>query len=443
MRWIILALGLLFSHLANSYEELLGTWEGELNISPDASVVVQFIFETNDAGDLSGVLNAPDEPNLRDIPFSQVEYQDGNLNVDIEEVSGTYTGSLQDGSISGSWSQMGSSFNLDLKPYQKPVLADEIVDKLLGKWVGKLQLPDGERELTIVTRFEPDPENKIVAFIDSPDQAVFNLVVEQLQVEDDQIEMKVMRPEIVFTGSIKDGSISGIYKQKDVMPLELRRGEYVNPELTLPEPLQQQILGTWQGKLAGSLFVGFRFLVDDKGRFVGYFDSIDQGRFGIPITDINIDGSAINLEVEGILADFSGELSEEVIKGDFELRGQVNALRMEKGPYLTHNLQLPEGVAQKLVGEWQGKVANTNLFFRFERDGEKLNGYLDVPGMSLNGIPITEINMNDSEITMIIRGISAEFNGSLGSGEINGEWTMPEIQLPLVVKNSASDSSGS
>ncbi len=86
---------------AIAQSDLLGIWEGELSVGPDQSITVQFTIEQGADGTYSGLLNAPDQPSLTDVPIDTVSIEQNSLNMEISAISGSYEGTIADSVIQG------------------------------------------------------------------------------------------------------------------------------------------------------------------------------------------------------------------------------------------------------------------------------------------------------------------------------------------------------
>ena len=97
--------------------DLSGIWEGDLVVAPDQTIVVQFTLQRAADGSYTGLLNAPDQPSLTDVPIDSISLDQASLTMNVSAVSGVYQGTISEGNIRGSWSQQGTTFDLNLVPY--------------------------------------------------------------------------------------------------------------------------------------------------------------------------------------------------------------------------------------------------------------------------------------------------------------------------------------
>ncbi len=72
-----------------------------------------------------------------------------------------------------------------------------------------------------------------------------------------------------------------------------------------------QLIGKWQGKVdtqQGTLEIGFRFGRTEQGDCVGFLDSPDQIRMGMPISDARLEEGILTLKVVGLMAQYRAKL---------------------------------------------------------------------------------------------------------------------------------------
>ncbi len=96
-----------------------GIWQGVLKVS---GIELRIVFKINkhENDSLSATLDSPDQ-GAKDIPVSEVIFENDSLRLGVKVVNGNYKGFLKtDGmTIAGTWSQGGMSLPLDLKRIEK------------------------------------------------------------------------------------------------------------------------------------------------------------------------------------------------------------------------------------------------------------------------------------------------------------------------------------
>jgi hypothetical protein len=438
--WIIAA-SLWVSHALFAQDALVGTWQGDLAVAPGTKVRVQFIIDKKTDGSYAARLNAPKEPNLQNIPVNATRFEQGQLTLQVDAVSGAYKGSLQQGVLHGTWTQQGTSFPLDLAPYVKPVLSPEVMRGLVGSWHGKVRPRSMPNGLDLVMRFEMNAKNELVAYLDVPEQAVMGRA-QQIDVTDDK-KLSIRQPDLKteFVANLQSNQLTGEFTQGKVgpLPLVLQRGEYKDQQsVQLSAEAKEKLRGAWNGQLRNAMTVVLRFADASDGSMQVTLDSLDQGAHGLPVRDIKLEGDQLSLAVPGIQAKLKGTLSARGIVGSYIQSGQTIPVTLTKGEYVAHKVQLPKDLTQRLLGKWEGVVGSTRLVFRFERDshGEAF-AFLDIPREKAADLPVTALRIDGGAMSFVVKAIPAEFKGQFAANEISGKWTTPNVQAPLMIKRSS------
>jgi hypothetical protein len=429
----VLLISVLLINNTIASEDITGTWQGTLVPAPGNELVIQFIITMNDDGSYSVILNSPDQGAIKDIKASSVVFDSGKLKLDVTDLSGSYEGIVKDGIIEGNWKQEGTSIPLNMKPYEKPVLSKEDMEKLVGQWHGPLKIPTGD--LTLVFRFEMKEKDEYKAFLDSPDQGATGIPVSEVELVDDTLTLKISVANAEYKGKITGDEIVGEFKQGGQgIPLTLKKGEY-KPEVTLSlsKEIKDKLSGEWHGQLntpGGLIHVSFRFETMEKGDFVGFYEVPDQNVKGIPIKEAEFSDGKLSLKIKVVNAEFKGQLSDDELTGEWAQAGLSNIpLLMKKGEYVppVFSLDLPEETKGFLSGEWHGQRKMTkgliHVSFRFEttEKGDFL-GYYEVPDQNVKEIPVTEATLSDGNLILKMqKRVNIEFKGQLAGDELTGQ----------------------
>lgn len=128
---------------ASSMEEITGTWEGSIQV-PNQPLPIIVKFE-EDGGTLSIPLQG-----LSDYPFSTVEFNDPDLMFDLN-LQGQkllFEGKLEDGKISGDFTQMGQTFPFELTPGTAEETVEDgdfiEIEVAGGTMKAEVEMPEGE-----------------------------------------------------------------------------------------------------------------------------------------------------------------------------------------------------------------------------------------------------------------------------------------------------------
>lgn len=417
----------------SAQSDLSGIWEGDLVVAPDQTIVVQFTLQRAADGSYTGLLNAPDQPSLTDVPIDSISLDQTSLTMNVSAVSGVYQGTISEGNIRGSWSQQGTTFDLNLVPYQEPVLSQAAFERISGSWIGVLRpIPGSDLEFTVVVRFEQDAEGEFKGFLSIPDQGGNNIPIDSIALEGDELVLTISQAQAEITGSLSGESFSGTWNQGgQSLPLNLEKGEYEPEGLSLSALNYARLQGPWHGQVA-SLTVVFRVEQVD-GKYLAFLDSPDQGASDIPITTLEVNGDDLTFEIAAAGASFSGQISAEELSGEWNQGGQTTQLALVRGPY-TPSVNLSDQVMQQLAGTWQGEVNDTQLVFRFTLDADgHFEASLDIPSLGANGLPLSNLNIEGENFSFGVGGIGAEFAGTLSGNQLNGEWTRAGDTNPLLL----------
>jgi hypothetical protein len=314
--------------------KLLGSWNGKLTI-PGGSLTVVFRFEMSEKGDFAGFLDSPDQGGFG-IPVTDMEMSDGSISLKIPSIKGEYKGKLAANEIVGEFKQLGTPLSLTLKKGEykaqtyKLSLPKEIIDQLIGEWNGPLTMQG--MSITVVFRFEMTRNSEFVGFQDSPDQGAKRIPITEANLSDGKLTLKIAAVNGEFKGQLSGDNLVGEWSQMGMKtPLSLKKGKYVAQvyKLALPKETIDQLSGKWNGKL-GPLTLAFRFEKTQKGDFLGFLDSPDQGAKGIPITEANLADGKLTLKIASVGGEFKGKIQNDKLAGDWTQAGMNNPLSLAK-----------------------------------------------------------------------------------------------------------------
>ncbi|MCF8363963.1 MAG: hypothetical protein K9G70_15225, partial [Prolixibacteraceae bacterium] len=108
---IIIALLAMLTSFAGFAQEITGAWNGTLEVAGQNLRLV-FNIEKSEAG-ISSTMDSPDQ-NAYGIPVSETTFDGSKLFISITQAGIKYEGTLAGDSITGTFSQMGSSFPMVL-----------------------------------------------------------------------------------------------------------------------------------------------------------------------------------------------------------------------------------------------------------------------------------------------------------------------------------------
>lgn len=415
-------------------EKFSGIWKGDLVINESTTLLVEFIVKNEGENGYTSVLNAPDQANLQNIPVSSFEVTGDQVVFVVAEVNGVYEGILKDGNITGKWKQQGTAFDLELTPYIEEKIPQNLIAQLKGPWTGVLHVPNTDRKLSLVLKFEADPDSGsgVSATLDSPEQSVFGIEMDQVTMHNSVLTVKVLRPEMSFKGQVQGSQLVGEWTQGGSAPLTFNKGEYQTARLDIDKASRKKLEGNWYGEFSNGIGIALKFREGNDGQFIASLDSPYEGRKGIPVSALTIDDDNISMSIDGVGATFTGKFVAEGIKGIFSAGETKNELTVERGEYVMEALKVSKDTADRLVGKWEGNTANTRMVLRFELNDEgNLIALQDIPNRQLFSLPISDLVVDGQKLSMVVKGIAAEFEGEISSDAISGQWTMPSLQFPV------------
>lgn len=148
--------------ITGDLKDIEGIWMGNLTVPGGLELRIVFNISINPDGSINASMDSPDQ-GVSGIPVESVSYKNGNLNLGVKSIPGSFEGIYQENNktIEGEWKQAGSVFPLVLnriekapethreqdpiKPY--PYTEEEVVyeNKEAGvKLAGTLTLPQSE-----------------------------------------------------------------------------------------------------------------------------------------------------------------------------------------------------------------------------------------------------------------------------------------------------------
>ena len=314
-------------------------------------------------------------------------------------------------------------------------------ENITGTWQGKLVIAP-ETELTIQFMISQETDGSYTAVLNSPDQgAIKDIKADSVVYESGSLKLNVAELSGSYEGVVKDRKIEGSWEQEGTsMPLNLI--PYVKPTLTRED--KEKLLGSWNGPLnfpGGSITAVYRFEMNEDGEFVGFADSPDQGAFGTPVTDMEMESGILTIKVEAWQTEFKGRMEGDEIIGEFKQRGQALPLTLKRGEYKVKgiDLDLPEEDRQKLLGSWHGELKTPRgsriVIVRFEINEEgKFVGFTGSPNPGGVVTPVSELTIKGDTITVKASSIGAEFKGKITGDEIVGELKQGPEPIPATLK---------
>lgn len=325
------------------------------------------------------------------------------------------------------------------------VLATE---SITGTWQGKLVTGHGT-EITIQFVIIQDVNGSYSIILNSLDEGgMKNVKANSVVYTSGLLKIDAADVSGSYEGIVKDGKIDGKWKQEGLsFPLMLSPYE----KSTFSKKDMDTLLGTWNGKsvspedaaveLPSSICV-IRFEMSEKGEFTGIMSAPEmRGIPDAPITDMGIRDGIFSFKIAGGVREFKGKLTDKKIVGELTFpsipEAEAQSVTFKKGEYVApvYGLSLPKEIMDQLRGKWNGKIGSLNVVFRFEetKDADFVS-FLDSPDQGAFGIPFTDAEFNNRELTLKENNIHCEFKGKLSGDNMVGTWIQNGARWSLSLK---------
>ena len=434
---LALILSLLFCTAAIAQTDLAGTWQGKLATSPNEKVTIQFIIAKQANGSYSVVLNSPDTGGIRNVAASGVKFADGKLTVDVASLSGSYSGTVAKGVITGEWKQAGSSFPLTLTPYTKPSVST--LKPLVGEWVGELAPPAGPK-ITAVFRFQMSKDGKFSAVADIPEQGQSGIPLSDVVLEANEVTLKIAGGQANYTGKLIGDRIEGAVKQgAQEMKLNLTRGKYEYPGFDLSPEDMKRLQGLWIGKYGAGgppFLTVWKFDKRMDGKLKGTSAAPEATTQVLPFTDLSLKGDQFACKIQGAGAEFTGTLKGDILSGTFKANGKDLALELKRGTAAdlpTTQVDIPADSLTKLMGRWNGNIGPDTVIYKFERTAAgKVTAHVDIVNKNVKDMLVVKASMTGESLVMK-HPDGAEITVALKGNKLEGNLKLNQTNLPVAL----------
>src|SRR5579863_8430699 len=225
MKGVFVTLILMVAASVAHAQDIAGDWQGTLDTGMGQLRLVLHIVKAAD-GSLTATLDSVDQ-NANGIPVKSATLKASKLSLDVEDVHGTYDGTVSpDGkTISGTWNQ-GKALALEFKRATAPIKTEHKPAKpsdIDGTWMGSLETPG--MKLRVVFHIV-NTEDGLTATMDSPDQGMKGLPATSVTRTGSSLKIEAKSLNGVFDGKISAdlSSIDGNWTQNGTtLPLNLKR----------------------------------------------------------------------------------------------------------------------------------------------------------------------------------------------------------------------------
>jgi hypothetical protein len=200
---------------------------------------------------------------------------------------------------------------------------------------------------------------------------------------------------------------------------------------------QEDISGVWSGMLPvgpdATLEIHFVFTRTADGGYSAMLTSPNpDGVQDVPATSTSFDGQRLELAVDALAGRYEGTLADGSFSGNWIQQGTEIPLSL--APYVERSLS--DAAKAALRGSWVGELnvqgVMLAIVFRFEDDdaGEFV-GFLDSPDQGASGIPVTNIEFENGDLSFEIAQIRGGYAGTVSGASISGTFTQLGQPMPL------------
>jgi hypothetical protein len=204
--------------------------------------------------------------------------------------------------------------------------------------------------------------------------------------------------------------------------------------------------GDWMGTLqAGGAELRLLLHVKEAdGKLSANFDSLDQGLKAIPIDTISFADNKLAFDSKVISGHYEGKYdpAKQTFSGTWSQKGNDLPLSLER--YVEKPKPVRTGPAAKpsdIDGTWEGKIdaggQTLRIVFHTKTDEDgNLTATMDSPDQNGYGIPVTTVKRDGKNLKMEIKGIGAEYQGTINDGKtkIDGTLRQGGGEVPLLLE---------
>ena len=217
-------------------------------------------------------------------------------------------------------------------------------------------------------------------------------------------------------------------------------GLLLSAAFTISATGQTDLAGTWQGELeaAPGSKLKIQFVVTGKpgGGYGVVVTSPNSGAIkDVAAADVAFTDGKLIVDVPKLSGGYTGTLRNGVLEGEWTQEGQKLPLNLR--PYQKPTLTKADMDA--LRGEWVGKLSVSGIelamVLRFSNaDDGTFRAVLDSPDQNARDIPLTDVVLENGELSAEVPMVRGEFVGKLAGDELVGQWSQVGRGTPLTLK---------
>lgn len=206
----------------SSAQEIVGTWNGVLNVQGNELPIVFHIKYVD--GSYISTMDSPAQ-GASGIAIDKTIFEGNKFSIDAKKMGLSYSGTFSDNTIKGTFNQGTAKLPLILikefpdqpKNNETKVVSESV--GIIGTWSGTLIVPN--QELPIVFHISKE-DGKLITKMDSPAQGATGLPTDNSYFNKNEYVVEIKKMGIRFIGTLKKGKIEGVFNQGTAkLPLTL------------------------------------------------------------------------------------------------------------------------------------------------------------------------------------------------------------------------------
>ncbi|MBN1567352.1 MAG: hypothetical protein JXA73_05870 [Acidobacteria bacterium] len=293
-----------------------GVWQGDLDAGAGQKLNLQIAINKLAGGAYGVTVHYMEQGTVKNLTATSVSFENGKLAFTVKDLGGSYSGTLENKTITGNWRQSGKAVSMVLTPFKRSKPAGRDMDRLLGEWASINTTREGF-PLRTVYRFRKADNGSLIGFLDYPDAGVINTQIVDILLQNDQLRFGVPLISVQYSGRFTDKGIEAqvAYPDGTTGKVFLIKDKKYDPpviRLGLSPKVRETLKGRWTANL-GTATIIFRFEQNSGGEFAGFFDIPESNVKGMQIYKASLVDGALLLKSLGM--NFSGTLSGNTISG--------------------------------------------------------------------------------------------------------------------------------
>ena len=323
--YIIMLCSFLFSCSAMAQTGPTGVWQSDLDAGTGQRFNLQIVINKLAGGAYGVTVHYMEHGAVKNLTATSVSFADGKLAFTVEDLGGSYSGILENKTITGEWRRGNRAKPMILKPFSRSKPSSQDTDRLLGEWTGVGPNEDG-LVTAIICKFEKAGNGELVGFVNLPDAGISKSPISDIWMDGNQLRFQFPIIQAEITGELTSKSIVGTMKTpgEEADAIELVKGKKYQPQaihLDLDAEDMKMLQGRWSANL-GPVTIIFRFEQNPGEEIAGFVDVPEYGVNGMRIYKASLANGELFLKGFGV--EYTGTLSGNTISGTMTAMGQPN-----------------------------------------------------------------------------------------------------------------------